>query len=101
MHSQLQKLGTRVLAPQPSSPLPKFPLLKYQLAKAGPAGFLLACPLSGQGYNIITDNAGETHSPSGLLTLRDTVPNNANETKLSLASPSTLPENVVEVGASC
>ncbi|GAJ21680.1 unnamed protein product, partial [marine sediment metagenome] len=51
--------------------------------------------LRGRVYNIGTDDADET--PSGPLTLRDTIPNNANETKFFLAAPPTLPEYVVEV----
>ncbi len=96
MYAPLQKLESRI-APQPASTIIlSFPY-KYQPAKAGLAGFLFACPLRGRGYNIITDYADETYSPSGPLTLRDIpVPNNANKTKLSLA-PSTLPEYAVEV----
>jgi len=78
------------------APLPSYPLQKYQPASFGLAGFLFACLIRGQGYNIITDDADEPPS-SGPLTLRDTLPNNANETKLFSVTPSTLPEYAVEV----
>ena len=74
-----------------------YPQLKYQPASFGLAGILFACPLRGWGYNVSTDDAEEPLSSSGPLTLRDTIPNNANETKLFSVTPSTLPEYLVEV----
>ena len=74
---------------------------KYQTGKADPSGFLFAYPTRGRRYNVVPDNADEVSSPFGPLTLRVTLPNNANETKLPLASPSTLPEYAVEVEIPC
>lgn len=61
-------------------------LPKYQPAKGGAAGILLASPIRGRGYNILTDNADETPSPL-------TAP---YETAL-LEAPLTLAESIVEV----
>ncbi|MBA7584830.1 hypothetical protein ES708_26792 [subsurface metagenome] len=94
-------LESRILALHLShycASLLSYSLLKYQPASFGLAGILFACLLRGRGYNIITDDADETPS-SGPLTLRDTIPNNANETKLFSVAPSTLPEYAVEVSS--
>lgn len=76
---------------------------KVTAGQSWPGCFLFAPPKVGRGYNIGGDSVDETVSLAGRPTLLETIvptaaPNNPNETtKTSLAAPSALPINAVEV----
>ena len=49
------------------------PLLKYQPGHAWPAGFLLASPIAGRGYNVVTDDAKDPLANHVPLTLPESM----------------------------